>query len=150
MLAAHYNTAYSQYSYIVIQTMDDSLQNGTLNTKDENDEYTVPPLYVEKTVSPASPCFALLPGEGNDLYLVDGVKFQSIDTAVDIDAAGALSTVKSAGDFANGNATGYVINTAAMVIERTAAARGLAAAKASVTKIAKRLARPEDLERKDK
>lgn len=150
VLAAHYNTVYSQYSYIVIQTMEDSLQHGELNTKDENDDYTVPPLYVEKTVSPASPCFALLPGEGNDLYLVDGVKFQSIDTSLDIDAAGALSTVKSAGDFANGTATGYVINTAAMVIERTAAAtRGLAAAKASVTKIAKRLARPEDLERKE-
>ena len=141
VLAAHYNTAYSQYSYIVIQTTEADLQAGGFGTGAK---------YKTATVSPASPCFALLPGEGNDLYLVDGVKFQSIDTSLDIDAAGALSTVKSAGDFANGTATGYVINTAAMVIERTAAARGLAAAKASVTKIAKRLARPEDLERKDK
>lgn len=141
VLAAHYNTAYSQYSYIVIQTTESDLQAGGFGTGAK---------YKTATVSPASPCFALLPGEGNDLYLVDGVKFQSIDTSLDIDAAGALSTVKSAGDFANGTATGYVINTAAMVIERTAAARGLAAAKASVTKIAKRLARPEDLERKEK
>lgn len=141
VLAAHYNTAYSQYSYIVIQTTEADLQAGGFGTGAK---------YKTATVSPASPCFALLPGEGNDLYLVDGVKFQSIDTSLDIDAAGALSTVKSAGDFANGNETGYVINTAAMVIERTAAARGLAAAKASVTKIAKRLARPEDLERKGK
>lgn len=141
VLAAHYNTSYSQYSYIVIQTTEADLQAGGFGTGAK---------YKTATVSPASPCFALLPGEGNDLYLVDGVKFQSIDTSLDIDAAGALSTVKSAGDFANGTATGYVINTAAMVIERTAATRGLAAAKASVTKIAKRLARPEDLERKEK
>lgn len=138
VLAAHYNTAYSQYSYIVIQTTEADLQAGGFGTGAK---------YKTATVSPASPCFALLPGEGNDLYLVDGVKFQSIDTSLDIDAAGALSTVKSAGDFANGNETGYVINTAAMVIERTAAARGLAAAKASVTKIAKRLATPEELEK---
>lgn len=141
VLAAHYDTAYTKYDYIIVQTTEHELQKGGFGTGAK---------YKTATVSPASPCFALLPGEGNDLYLVDGVKFQSIDTSLDIDAAGALSTVKSAGDFANGTATGYVINTAAMVIERTAAARGLAAAKASVTKIAKRLARPEDLERKEK
>lgn len=140
VLVAKYNVTYSQYDYMIIQTTAGNLQNGTFGSNVK---------YVTHTASPASPTFALLP-DGNDLYLVDGVKVCSINTAVDIDATGALTQWCAASDFTfvSGTTTytGYLFNTVGLVVEKTLATRSAkAAAKAHVTKMSKRLLTPEEI-----
>lgn len=141
VLAAKYDTYYSQYSYQVIQTTAADLRGGGFGTGYK---------YITGTASPASPTFALLP-DGDDLYLVTGVKVFSINTAVDIDATGALTEWCDVGDFtfvSGGRTyTGYVFNTVGLVVEKTANTRGVkAAVKAHVTKMAKRLITFEEIQ----
>jgi hypothetical protein len=141
VLLAQYNSAYTQYEYAIIQTTEGSLQGGDF---DSNDSFKV------DTVNPASPCFALLPGGDDTLYFVDGVNINTINVTGDIDATGAITPIVDAGDFVNGTDTGAMFNSAAVVIEKVATTLRGAPAKAHVTKMAKRLARPEDLERDKK
>lgn len=141
VLAAHYNQAYTKYDYIIVQTTAAALQGGGFGTGMK---------YLTGSETPAAPTFALLPGGDDELYFVDGVKMNRIYTDVDIDDEEALEELGTAGSFVNSGTSGYVLNTAAVVIERTTATRSAAAVHASVTKMAKRLARPEDLERKGK
>lgn len=151
VLAAHYNNNYTQYEYIIIETVETSLIDGKLNKKDSSGYYTIVPNYVRLTANPASPTFGLLPGEGDDLYLVDGVNIKKIDTTVSLTES-VVTLVKSAGDFAlDSSIIGHVFNTAGVVVERTApvitpVATGVASAKVCVTKMAKRLAHLEELE----
>lgn len=143
VLAAHYDAAYTKYDYIIIQTTADDLQDGGFGTGVK---------YATGTISPASPCVALLPGGTNSLFFVNGVEVYAIDTSVDIDDSEALDPLHTAADFTfTDGDKAALINSAAVVVEKTVAARGLeAAVHVSVTKMAKRLVRPEDLERKEK
>ncbi|HIU64899.1 MAG TPA: hypothetical protein IAB06_07700 [Candidatus Avacidaminococcus intestinavium] len=154
VLLAHYYDedpkTYVGYKYAIIQTTANDLQNGG---------FGIAPKFITGTTNPASPTFALLPSGLGELYFVDGVNIKLIDTSVDIDQTtptNAISLVKTAGDFENYNESpsvdGYVLNTAGVVIEKTPTAMALKAGakRASVTKMAKRLARPEDLERDKK
>ncbi|QDR81793.1 hypothetical protein [Sporomusa termitida] len=140
VLLAQYDTSYSQYKYAIIQTTEDSLRGGAFDPDDDK--------FVIATVNPASPCFALLPGGDNSLYFVDGVHVNEINTSGDIDATGAINPIVAASDFSNSGTAGYVLNTAGIVIEKTALVRPRGVARATVTKLAKRLARPEELEKR--
>jgi uncharacterized membrane protein len=144
VLSANYNSAYSQYNWAIIQTTDTTLQGAGFGTVAANER-------VISSTSPASPCFALLPGGDNSLYFVDGVNVKSINTAINVGATGGITPIVGAGNFSNSGTTGYVLNTAGVVIEKTPslALKG-APVRATVTKLAKRLARPEDLEKEKK
>lgn len=146
VLLAHYNDTYTEYDYLIVQTTAATLQGPGFGTIAAAQRKTA-------KVMPASSCFALLPGGDNALYFVDGVNINTIDVTVDIGAAGAITPIAAAGDFANGTDTGYVLNSAAVVIEKSAVTAPMTlrgASKATVAKMTKRLGSPEDLERERK
>ena len=143
VLLAQYDDNYENYKYAIIQTTATALQNSEFGTTAKSKV---------GTVTPASPCFALLPGGDNSLYFVDGVNINTINVGIDINATGAIAPIVDAGDFVNGSDAGALFNSAAVVIEKVPTAMALKAGvkRATVTKMAKRIARPEELEERAK
>lgn len=145
VLLAHYNSAYTKYDYVIIQTTEAALQAGSFGTTAK---------YYTGSSTKFGTTLGLLPGGETELYFVNGESIFTINTAVDISATGAVTSVCAASDFTYDDdtttATGYIFNTASTVVEKqTVTAARAAAGVAHVTKLAKRMARPEELEQRD-
>ena len=142
---AHYDEEYDYYRYRIICVNKASLEARNLNGAKAAKE---------QEARPASPCFGFLQGEGDKLYFVDGVHIREIDTSVESnefgqEALGNSDGIISANHFTKGTDMATVINTAAIVIDRSVARTAGNGVRASVTRMAKRLVRPDELERRE-
>lgn len=136
ILMAYYNDDYSQYTYQILKVAVSVLNNGQLTGAKQ----------VVGTVSPAGATWGLLKDDNNDLYLVDGVNIKKINPA-DL----SLTTICSASDFKWGSSQGNVLNTAGIVIHASAGMlRGAPGAHVSVAKMARHLAAPKELKKRQK
>ena len=145
VLLTHYNSVYTKYDYVIIQTTEGKLQAGSFGTEAK---------YCTGASTKFGTTLGLLPGGETELYFVNGESIFAINTAVDISTAGAVTAVCAASDFTYDDgtttATGYIFNTASTVVEKqTVTAAKAAAGVAHVSKLAKRMARPEELEQRD-
>lgn len=145
VLLAHYNSAYTKYDYVIIQTTEEALQAGGFGTTAK---------YYTGASTKFGTTLGLLPGGDTELYFVNGESIFAINTAVDISVTGAVNAVCAASDFTYSVgttiATGYIFNTASTVVEKqTVTAARTAVGVAHVTKLAKRMARLEELEQRD-
>lgn len=138
ILMANYDESYETYTYQILKVAVSAL----------NADTGVPAVEkrVDGTVSPAGATWGLLKDDNNDLYLVDGVNIKKINPA-DL----SLTTICSASDFTFNSTKGDVLNTAGIVIHASAGMlRGAPGAHVSVAKMARHLAAPKELKKRQK
>lgn len=136
VLLANYDTMYSKYDYQVIKTDEETLQVGNLTGTHT----------ASATTSPAGATW-LLALDGDMLWFVGATKVNRIDTA-QADVAEAITTLTDAEEMGvtgiNAN-----LNTASVVIEGTSTtAKGVKAVSHARSKVAIRLLRPEELQKR--
>ena len=151
VLQANYNTAYTQYSYQLIQTSGSDIRGGTFGTYTTTTVLTASPADATWMLGPSEDALWFVSGSAANIVELNGSgELDSGSVTKKADASLSTSSIYGLGTTIGSDTIAAHLNTASVVIDAAdAVARkkiGAAAVAAARTKVAFKFVRPEELE----